>query len=55
MIGAITVYNQSGQKMREFNLMTGNNRLDIGDFSNGLYFFRIVTNNKTMIKKVVKN
>ncbi len=53
--GKLSVYNQSGQKVSDFNLETGNNKLNIGGFSSGIYLFRIVTNNKTIVKKVIKN
>lgn len=53
--GKLSVYNQSGQKVIDFNLETGKNKLNIGNFSSGIYLFRIVTDNKIIIKKVVKN
>lgn len=53
--GKLSVYNHTGQKVSDFNLVIGKNKLDIGDFNNGIYLLRIVSDNKTVVKKVVKN
>lgn len=53
--GKLSVYNHNGQKVSDFNLMIGKNQLNFGDFNNGIYLLRIVSDNKTMVKKVVKN
>ncbi len=53
--GQLSVYNQSGQKVGYFDIETGKNKLNISDFKSGIYLFRIVTANKTIVKKLVKN
>jgi arabinan endo-1,5-alpha-L-arabinosidase len=53
--GKLTVYNQSGQKIREYDLQAGMNNLDIGSFKRGLYFFHILSNHQTLVKKLIKN
>jgi arabinan endo-1,5-alpha-L-arabinosidase len=53
--GLLSVYNQSGQKLMELILEMGSNKLDIGKFKNGVYLFRIQTDQKIIVKKVIKN
>lgn len=53
--GKLTVYNQTGQKVSEFNLTTGKNKLNAGDLHPGIYLLMIVADNKTIIRKIVKN
>jgi arabinan endo-1,5-alpha-L-arabinosidase len=53
--GMLSVYNQTGQKICDFNLETGKNRIDISDYKNGIYLFRIVYDNKSVVKKIIKN
>lgn len=53
--GKLAVYNQTGQKVREFNLSTGKNKLNFGDLHSGVYFLMIDADNQTVIKKIVKN
>lgn len=52
--GMINIYNQLGQALKVLNLETGENKIDISNFNNGVYFFRIVTANATIIKKIIK-
>jgi len=52
--GILKIYCQAGQILRELDLDTGENEMRIGDFENGLYFFRIQTDNTSIIKKVIK-
>lgn len=52
--GKLTVYNQTGQKVSEFNLSTGRNKLNVGELHSGIYLLRIVAGNKNIIRKIVK-
>lgn len=52
--GILKIYNQTGQMQRVLDLDAGENEISIGDFENGLYFFRIQTDNTLIIKKVIK-
>ncbi len=52
--GFLSVYNQSGQKIMEHNLQPGSNKLDLSNNNNGIYFFRIISDNKTIVKKIFK-
>ncbi len=54
-IGKLSVYNQTGQKICDFNLVTGKNRLNISDYKNGIYLLKLVSDNKTIVKKFIKN
>ncbi|MBN1132148.1 MAG: family 43 glycosylhydrolase [Bacteroidales bacterium] len=53
--GMVTVYNATGQRMVDFNPEIGNTKLDISNWSKGIYFIRYITGDKTFIKKIVKN
>lgn len=53
--GKLTVYNQTGQKVSEFNLSTGKNKLNVGDLHSGIYLLKIFADNKTVVRKIVKN
>ena len=53
--GKLTVYNQTGQKVTEFNLSTGKNKLNFTNFRSGIYLIKIVADNKTVVRKIVKN
>ncbi len=53
--GKLTVYNQTGQKVSEFNLSAGKNKLNVGNFQSGIYLLLIVADNKTVVRKIVKN
>jgi arabinan endo-1,5-alpha-L-arabinosidase len=53
--GYLTVYNQFGQKVQEFNLQAGMNNFDIKSLNSGMYFFHILSNNGTLVKKLIKN
>ena len=53
--GFLTVFNQSGQKVRELNLEIGTYKMDMGNLQGGVYYFRIVSNKQTIVKKVIKN
>ena len=50
-----TVYNLSGEKVSDINLVTGKNLLNTGNYKTGIYFLKIVSDNKTIVKKFVKN
>jgi hypothetical protein len=54
-IGKLSVYNQTGQKICDFNLVIGKNRLNISDYKNGIYLLKLVSGNKTIVKKFIKN
>ncbi|MBK6281596.1 MAG: T9SS type A sorting domain-containing protein [Draconibacterium sp.] len=41
--------------MCDFNLVTGKNRLNISDYKNGIYLLKLVSDNKTIVKKFIKN
>lgn len=53
--GKLTVYNQTGQKVGDFNLSAGKNKLNVGDLHPGIYVLLIVADNKTVVRKIVKN
>lgn len=53
--GKLTIYNQTGQKVGGFNLSTGKNKFYIGNFHTGIYLLMIVADNKTVVRKIVKN
>lgn len=53
--GMLTVYNQTGQKVSEFNLSTGKNKLNFGNFHPGVYLLKTDTGNKNIVRKIVKN
>ena len=52
--GNLKIYSQTGQILREQKLDIGENEMRIGDFENGIYFFRIQTDNSILTKKVIK-
>ena len=53
--GTLTVYNQTGQKVSEFNLSAGKNKLNVGNLHPGIYVLLIVADNKTVVRKILKN
>ncbi len=53
--GKLSVYNQTGQKVCDFKLVIGKNQIDISNYKNGIYLLKIVSDNKTVVKKFVKN
>lgn len=53
--GKLTVYNQTGQKVSEFNLSSGKNKLNVGYLHSGIYLLKIDADNKTVVRKIVKN
>ena len=51
----LSVYNLFGQKVTEADLETGLNTIDIINFEKGVYVFRIDSDGKILIQKVIKN
>lgn len=49
-----SIMNAAGQLIREGQTGTGNTQIDLADYSNGLYFVRIQSNNQTSAIKVIK-
>ncbi len=53
--GKLTVYTQTGQKVSEFNLSAGKNKLNFTNFRTGIYLLRFVADSTTVVRKIVKN
>jgi len=52
----VAIYNVVGNKVVEYNNVTENNlKINIKDFSNGVYFIKINSNNNEIISKIIKN
>jgi hypothetical protein len=51
----LSVYNQLGQILLQKNFTTGNNTINIRDFTTGIYFYKLLTKNgKVISEKFVK-
>jgi arabinan endo-1,5-alpha-L-arabinosidase len=50
----LSVFSQAGEKVAGFELFGGTNRLVISSLKQGIYFLKIQTGNKTVMKKLVK-
>jgi len=53
--GILTIYNQTGQVTQEIKINHGSTNLDISNFRSGIYFFRMISKNETITKKIIKN
>ncbi|WP_340114829.1 family 43 glycosylhydrolase [Maribellus mangrovi] len=51
----ISVFTQTGQKISNFEMTRGVNKIDISSYKGGVYFFRIQTAQKSFVKKIIKN
>lgn len=49
-----SIMNAAGQLISEGQTGTGNTQINLGDYSNGLYFVRIQSNNQASVIKVIK-
>jgi hypothetical protein len=51
----LSVYNQLGQILLQKNFTSGNNTINIRDFTTGIYFYKLLTKNgKVISEKFVK-
>lgn len=51
---AIDVVNDKGATVLTTNRISHNNKLDLGDLPKGIYYIRVVTDNRVEVKKFVK-
>ena len=50
-----SLYNVIGQEMKRGTFASGNNELDIHALSNGVYFLKVESANKKLVKRIIKN
>ncbi len=49
----ITVYNVIGSVVKSFTTSKSEEKIDLNNFSNGLYFVNVSNNNKSLVKKII--
>lgn len=53
-IDYIKIYSQNGRELLNKKVINSSLSIDIKEYATGLYFIEVVTNNETIIKKVIK-
>ncbi len=51
--GKLHIINSYGKELSEFDISSGNNTIDVSELESGTYFFKIVSNTFSSVKKVI--
>jgi len=50
----VFIYNAIGNEVKEFNIINSTETIDVSDLRKGLYFIKIVKDDKKIVKRIIK-
>ncbi|PIQ34189.1 MAG: hypothetical protein COW63_04205 [Bacteroidetes bacterium CG18_big_fil_WC_8_21_14_2_50_41_14] len=50
----VELYNSNGQQIKRFDLQLLENRINITDLCNGVYYMKLITKRNSIIKMIIK-